>query len=163
MDPIAIITIIGGIVIPMFTGGAWLWKRLDKKFDGLKDEMQKGDSAIRDEVHALRDEMHKGDQMLRDEMHKGDQMLREEVHALRDEMHKGDQMLREEMHKGDQMLREEMQKRDQMLRDEMQKGNFLTQQEIRGLSERVSRLETRVDERTLRVIYTAKSFEEKAQ
>ena len=145
MDPIAIITIIGGIVIPMFTGGAWLWKRLDKKFDGLKDEMQKGDSAIRDEVHALRDEMHKGDQMLRDEMHKGDQMLREE------------------MHKGDQMLREEMQKRDQMLRDEMQKGNFLTQQEIRGLSERVSRLETRVDERTLRVIYTAKSFEEKAQ
>ena len=123
MDPIAIITIIGGIVIPMFTGGAWLWSRLDKKFDGLKDEM-----------------------------HKGDQMIREEVHALRDEMHKGDQMIRDEMHKGDQMLREEM-----------QKGDFLTQQEIRGLSERVSRLETRVDERTLRVIYTAKSFEEKAQ
>ncbi len=78
-------------------------------------------------------------------------------------MRKGNQLIRDEMQKGDQLIRDEMHKGDQLIRDEMQRGGSLTQQEIRGLSERISKLETRVDERTLRVIYTAKPFEEKAQ
>ncbi len=121
------------------------------QIEGLRKEMQQGDTVLLQQIEGLRKEMQQGDaalqqqiEGLRKEMQQGDVALLQQIESLRKEMQQGDaalqqriEELRKEMQQQIETLRMEM----EGLRKEMQHGDALLRQEIEALRHHVERVE----------------------
>ena len=123
---------LGTFALAAVLGGFGL---LYEQVGDVRVAMERLQTELLKEIHALRGEMHTEFASVRQEMHT-------EFASVREEMHAEFASVRQEMHAGFTSIRQEMHAETASIREDMHADHASIREDISGVRERVARVET---------------------